>query len=181
MARVFYFGRYIDWTFTTPLLLVSLAVTGMHAGTKRPGLIAGAVLADVIMIATAFAFGASTVGWMKWTWFIISCVAFLGVYFVIWKSQMEANALERDDVQASYRRSATILSVLWLIYPLILAVSTDGLSVISSTAGVASIGILDLVSKVVYGLYAVANTTKLTNEDTGEAPLPGRAALGTAD
>ena len=185
VARVFYFGRYIDWTFTTPLLLVSLAVTGMHAGTKRPGLIAGAVLADVIMIATAFAFGASTVGWMKWTWFIISCVAFLGVYFVIWKSQMEANALERDDVQASYRRSATILSVLWLVYPLILAVAPDGLNVVGDAASVLVIAVLDVLAKVVYGLMAVSADTRITDRDLAEGTarttaMPGLGARATA-
>ncbi len=59
-GRIFYYARYIDWTFTTPLLLITLAMTAMHAGQKRTGAIAGAVLADV-MILTAFFFGASEV------------------------------------------------------------------------------------------------------------------------
>jgi len=52
-GRIFYFARYIDWTFTTPLLLITLSMTAMHAGQKRAGAIAGAVLADVMMILTA--------------------------------------------------------------------------------------------------------------------------------
>ena len=28
----FYFARYLDWTFTTPILLFSLASTAMHSG-----------------------------------------------------------------------------------------------------------------------------------------------------
>ncbi len=58
-TRIFYFARYIDWTFTTPLLLVSLGMTAMQAGPKRHGAIVGSVLADVMMIVTAFVFGAS--------------------------------------------------------------------------------------------------------------------------
>jgi cytosine deaminase len=58
-GRIFYFARYIDWTFTTPLLLVTLCMTAMHSGEKRAGAIAGAVLADIMMILTAFFFGAS--------------------------------------------------------------------------------------------------------------------------
>jgi len=58
-TRVSYFARYIDWTFTTLLLLLSLGLTAMRHGPKRYGAIVGAVLADVIMIITAFAFGAS--------------------------------------------------------------------------------------------------------------------------
>ena len=48
-GRIFYFARYIDWTFTTPLLLVTLSMTAMHAGPKRAGAIAGVVLADVMV------------------------------------------------------------------------------------------------------------------------------------
>ena len=58
-TRIFYFARYIDWTFTTPLLLLSVGMTAMHAGPKRHGALVGVVLADVMMIVTAFAFGAS--------------------------------------------------------------------------------------------------------------------------
>ena len=47
-GRVFYFARYIDWSITTPLLLLSL-VSGAVAGHrhKRGALIAGLVLSDV--------------------------------------------------------------------------------------------------------------------------------------
>lgn len=172
-GRIFYFARYIDWTFTTPLLLVTLSMTAMHSGPKGAGAIAGAVLADLLMIFTALFFGASEVPWIKWTWFLVSCIAFLGVYYVIWVSHMQANALERDDVQATYRRNAVILSVLWLIYPLILAVAPDGLNYIGDSASVLSIAILDVVAKVVYGLMTVASDAKMTERDLAEA---GRTA-----
>ncbi len=177
-GRIFYFARYIDWTFTTPLLLVTLCMTAMHAGEKRAGAFAGIVLADLMMIATAFFFGASEVAWIKWTWFLISCVAFLGVYYVLWVSNMQANALERDDVRANYRRDAAILSVLWLIYPLILAVAPDGLQWIGDTASVLLIGILDVASKVVYGLMTVVSDSKTTERDLAEGgrPAPLRKA-----
>ena len=167
-TRIFYFARYIDWLFTTPLLLVSLGIAGMHNGVKRPGPLAGAVIADVLMIITAFNFSASEVGWMKWTWFLISCVAFLGVYYVIWVSQMEANAIERADVRSNYKRSATILSVLWLVYPLILAVAPDGLNVMSDGLSVLGIAILDVLSKVAYGYLSVSSDEKLVDADLSE-------------
>ncbi len=172
-GRVFYYARYIDWTFTTPLLLVTLCMTAMHAGEKRAGALAGIVLADLMMILTAFFFGASEVAWIKWTWFLISCVAFLGVYYVIWISNMQANALERDDVRADYRRNAAILSVLWLIYPVILAVSPDGLNWAGDAVSVLGIAVLDVISKVVYGLMTVASDSKTTERDLAEA---GRSA-----
>ncbi len=172
-GRIFYFARYIDWTFTTPLLLVTLSMNAMHAGEKRAGAIAGVVLADVMMILTALFFGMSEVAWIKWTWFIISCAAFLGVFYVIWVSQMQVNALERDDVRSSYRRNASMLTVLWLVYPIVLAVAPDGLNYIGDTASVLLIGIVDVVSKVVYGLLTVASDAKTTERDLAES---GRSA-----
>ena len=177
-TRIFYFARYIDWTFTTPLLLLSLSLIAMHSGPKRPGPIVGAILADVMMIGTAFAFGASEIGWMKWTWFAISCAAFLGVYYVIWVSQLEANAGERHDIRSNYRRYATILSVIWLIYPIILAVSPDGLNIVSDTASVLVIAIIDVLAKVVYGFMASVSDEKATDIDLAElnaAPTMVRA------
>ncbi len=163
--RIFYYARYIDWTFTTPLLLLSLAFTAMHSGLRRGGMVMGMLLADVIMIVTALFFGWTDIFWIKWTWFLASCVAFLAVYYVIWGPMLRENAAEQPQARADYRRDAIILSLLWLIYPLILAVSTDGLSIISSTAGVAAIAIIDILSKVVYGLLTVVSTTKLVTED----------------
>ncbi len=171
-GRVFYFARYIDWTFTTPLLLVTLSMTAMHAGEKRHGAILGVLLADVLMIVTAFAFGASETFWIKWTWFTISCGAFLAVYYVIWGPFMQANMAERDDVRAAYRRNAAILSVLWLIYPLLLAVTPDGLGTIGEGAGVASIAVLDLVSKVAYGLLTTTSDAAVTERDLASATRP---------
>ena len=167
-TRIFYFARYIDWTFTTPLLLVSLGMTAMRHGPKRHGAIVGAVLADVMMIITAFAFGASLMDWTKWTWFIVSCAAFLGVYYIIWKPQMEASATQRDDVQATYRRNASILSVVWLIYPIILAVAPDGLGVVSDATSVLVIAVLDVIAKVVYGYMSVKSDTAATDRDLAE-------------
>ena len=178
-GRIFYFARYIDWAFTTPILLVTLSLTAMHAGPKRAGAMVGIVLADLLMIVTAFAFGASVVPWIKWTWFLVSCLAFLGVYYVLWVSLPEANAGEREDIRASYRRNATTLSVLWLIYPLVLALAPDGLGLLGDAASVLCIAVLDVVSKVVYGLMTLAADAKATDRDlaaTGSRATPAARA-----
>ena len=175
-TRIFYYARYIDWSFTTPLLLATLAMTSMHAGKKRPGIIVGVILADVMMIATAFFFGLSEVLWIKWTWFVISCVAFLAIYYVIWKSQMEANATERDDVRSNYKRNASILTVLWFIYPIILFFAPDGMRLISDAFSVFCIAVIDVVSKVAYGLMTTVADTKTVDRDLTET----RTAHATA-
>lgn len=167
-TRIFYYARYIDWTFTTPLLLLSLGLGAMRRGPKLYGALTGAILADLVMIVTAFAFGASLHDPAKWTWFIVSCAAFLGVYYVIWKPQMDASAGQRDDVRSTYRRDAALLSVVWLAYPVVLAVAPDGLGVIGDAAGVGAIAVLDVVAKVVFGLMSVRSDTRATDRDLAE-------------
>ena len=166
--RVFYYARYIDWSFTTPLLLLTLCMTAMRHEKKLHGAIVGAILADVLMIVTAFAFGASVVTWVKWAWFLISCISFLGVYYVLWVPNMEANAADRDDIRATYKRNASILSVVWFIYPIVLAVAPDGLGILSDASSVLCIAVLDVIAKVIYGLMTIASDTKATDRDLRE-------------
>ena len=64
--------------------------------------------------------------------------------------------------------------MLWLIYPVILAVAPDGLHWIGDTASVLAIAILDVVSKVVYGLMTLASDAKTTERDLAETT--GRSA-----
>ena len=164
----FYFARYVDWTFTTPLLLASLAMTAMHGKMNRPGLLVGVLIADVMMIITALFFGLSGIAWIKWTWFLISCGAFLAVYYAIWVGMAAEANLQRDDVRATFKRNATMLSVLWFIYPLVLLVDPEGLAMIGSTLTVAAIMVLDVTSKVVYGLLATAEHKVSAERDVHE-------------
>ena len=179
-TRIFYYARYIDWSFTTPLLLLTLSNLAMRSGPKRYGAIAGVILADLLMIVTAFAFGASEVVWVKWAWFVISCIAFLGVYYVLWVPNLQANAQERDDTRASYRRQAGVLSVIWLLYPVVLALAPDGLGLVGDAASVLAIAVLDVVAKVVYGLMTIGSDAKATDRDLTEGDLKRPATLRTA-
>ncbi len=171
-TRLFYYARYTDWAFTTPLLLISLGLSRMYAGLKRSWLLTGAVLADLLMIVTAFNFGASETPGVKWTWFIISCVAFLGVYYVLWVPQLEAVSTEREDVRSGYKRHAAILSVLWFAYPFVLAVAPDGLNVLSDSLSVLAIAVLDILSKVAYRFLTIAFDKAVTDRDLKERTIP---------
>ena len=164
-TRVFYYARYIDWSVTTPLLLLSLGLNAMNTGKKRSDLLVGVVLADVLMIVTSFVFGASETGWERWSWFGISTICFLFVYYVIWGPQLAVANRQREDVRANYKRNAAILSVLWLVYPFVLAASPDGAHVIDDSLSVLLIAILDVLSKVAYGLITVSSDKAVTDED----------------
>jgi len=168
----FYFARYVDWLLTTPLLLTALSMTAMHAGLRRPGLLVGIVLADVLMIVTALFFGLSAVPWIKWTWFAISCGAFLAIYYVIWGPLRAEAERQRADVRDTYRGNATLLSVIWFVYPVILLVDPEGLNLIGPTASVALFAIVDLLAKVGYGLLTTFRHARIADADLAEGAGP---------
>ena len=174
-GRLFYWARYVDWTFTTPMLLLALSFTAMHSGVRRGSAVFGLIASDVVMILTALFFGFSEVAWIKWTWFLVSCVAFLGVYYVMFAQLMDENRSEKPHVQSIYRRDALLLAVVWFLYPVVLAISPDGLGVVGTTTGVALIAILDITAKVVFGIMSTVSDTKLTDEQLQE---PGSRGAG---
>ena len=176
----FYFARYIDWLFTTPLLLTALAMTAMHTGLRRPGLLVGIIVSDVIMIVTALFFGLSAVAWIKWTWFAISCGAFLAIYYVIWGPLRAEAERQRADVRDTFKANASILSAVWFVYPVILLVDPEGLRWIGPTASVACIAVIDLTAKVAYGLFSTARHAKIADADVAEGADP-RTSLHDAD
>ncbi len=180
LSRVFYFARYIDWSFTTPLLLLPLAQVATHGAPRRGGLVAGLLLADLLMIATSLFFGFSIVPWIKWTWFLVSCGAFFAVLWVMWVPLLQQSSEEREDVAFNYRRNAVVLTVLWVVYPIILLFGTDGLGVLGATLSVALIAIVDFVSKVVYGLMTLRGFAGVVDRDLSSAPGSAQATRRAA-
>merc|ERR1712080_748633 len=77
--RQVYWARYVDWTVTTPLLLLDLALLAGLPGAN----ILIAIVADIIMVLTGLfaSFGSEQTA-QKWGWYAIACIAYL---VVIWQ------------------------------------------------------------------------------------------------
>ena len=111
--REVYWARYVDWSVTTPLLLLDLSLLAGLAGAN----ILVAIVADVIMILTGL-FAAFTVEeGPKWGWYAWACIAYLVVIY-----QLAVNG--RGVVKNKDAKTATFFSaiagftlVLWTIYP----------------------------------------------------------------
>src|SRR5450432_879843 len=71
--RQIFWARYVDWSVTTPLLLLDLAFL---AGLNGADIIV-AIVADVIMILTGLfaAFGSTKT--QKWGYYAMGCVAYI--------------------------------------------------------------------------------------------------------
>lgn len=78
VCRQVFWARYVDWSITTPLLLLDLCLLAGVDGAHT----LMAIAADLIMVLTGMfaAYGQEhTV--QKWGWYAIACIAYL---FVIW-------------------------------------------------------------------------------------------------
>lgn len=114
IKREVYWVRYVDWTLTTPLLLLDLAILAGLPGAN----VLVAIVADLIMIITGL-FAAFTIETgPKWGWYAIACIAYLVVIY-----QLGFNG--RHVVQGKDSKTATFFGsiagftlILWTVYPM---------------------------------------------------------------
>lgn len=170
-GHVFFYARYVDWSITTPLLLLGLCITALHGAHRRPALVAAVLGADAMMVITGFFSGISTAPASRWTWFVISCGAFLAVYAALF-GPLLAEAKTRDARRRiGYGLNLAVLAVLWVLYPIIVLLGPDGTGVWSATVNTACITILDLLAKVAYGLLTTGTTEKVATADLAKGAV----------
>ncbi len=149
-----YIPRYGDWVFTTPLLLSGLVALALHEHPRQGGYIVAIVGLDAVMILTGLLSAASLDGTTRLIWFLWSCVAFAGVYFLIWGPLRKQSAQYGGALDLAYRKNALQLSVVWLIYPVVAALGPESLGILSPGTSVWLILVLDVIAKVGYGFMA---------------------------
>ena len=113
--REVYWARYVDWSLTTPLLLLDLCLLAGLSG----GNIFIAIVADIIMILTGLfaAFGAENTP-QKWGWYAIACIAYL---VVIWELVVNgrAKAMARGGKVGNFFAAiGGFTLVIWTVYPM---------------------------------------------------------------
>lgn len=113
--RQVYWARYVDWSLTTPLLLLDLALLAGISG----GSIVIAIVADVIMILTGLfaAYGSEDTP-QKWGWYAIACIAYL---VVIWQLAYYGGSAARakgGKVGKFFTAIAGFTLVIWTVYPM---------------------------------------------------------------
>lgn len=155
-----YLARYADWTVTTPILLSSLVLLAFHERGKTGevgGYLTAIIVLDVLMIVTGLVSSLAEVPLVKWVWYLWSCVAFVGVLYLLW-GPLRAMAAERGGALGSaYGKNVTFLTVIWFLYPIVFLIGPEGLKIITDPMSVWAILIMDIVAKVAYAFYAASN------------------------
>ncbi|PPK85422.1 bacteriorhodopsin [Neolewinella xylanilytica] len=152
-----YFARYLDWVISTPLLLLSLVLTGKYTLKLEGSITAGLLGSQVIMILTGLVADLSPSA-NRWFWYIAGCVALLVVFRLMWRELYAKAKIQGPELTAAYKASAVFLSVQWLLYPLAWALGTPGLGVFDPLLTSVLFIVLPIVSKAGFAFY---NLSKL--------------------
>ena len=171
-ARHLYVARFVDWSITTPLLLTALATTALGELRRRSALVVGLLLSDVAIMGTGLAATLSHVQGAKVAWYIVSCAFQVAVYALVWGPlRREANSQLSPTVGSVYTRNATILSVLWLAYPLIWLGAPSGVRLYEAPTAALLYMVFDIIAKVGYGFVTLAGSSQLEPHATHYRPV----------
>ena len=192
-----YFGyaRFIDWSVTTPLLLLGLALLALPRARDSLPLVLSIMAVDLYMIATGLFAGLSGEGrGVWWVWFIVSSLAFVVLYAMIFgplakkaKEKVQAGeAMQRsgDPVERYlgtiyagegkwFAPMAGLLALIWLIYPVVFFLDEQGIGAYTHPTTDALYTIVDVTAKVVYGfifLGGILAIEKRAADSMGRSP-----------
>ena len=169
-GQTVHLGRYLDWVVTTPLLLFALAVTAMHYVPKNMPLIAALVGADVLMVLFGMAADLSTSPFARYFLYAMGCVAFVAILYLIWSPLRRIAERQGPELYGVFRRAATLLTVLWIGYPLFWLIGPSGIGAVGPTTDVFLFVALPIFSKVGFSLYDLSELRALKT--------PGRGTTG---
>jgi halorhodopsin len=164
-------GRYLTWTFSTPMILVAL---GLLADTDRSTLFT-AVTMDIGMCITGLAAALTTSSVLvRWAFYLVSCAFFVAVLYVLlveWPA--DAKAAGTSEIFGTLK---TLTVVLWLGYPVLWALGSEGFALLSVAVTSWGYSGLDILAKYVFAFLLLRWVA--ANEGTIEQGQ--LAASGTA-
>ncbi|QIW97588.1 hypothetical protein AMS68_003106 [Peltaster fructicola] len=163
--RQVYYGRYIDWSITTPLLLIDLALV---AGLNGANILV-LIVADLVMILTGLFAAYGNEGTpQKWGWYTIACIAFLVVIFQLAYNGRQAALAKGGKVGSFFAAIGGFTLILWLLYPIVWGIA-DGSRNFSVDQEIIAYAVLDILAKPVFGLWLLITHKNLpeTNVELG--------------
>jgi len=157
VCRQVYWVRYVDWTLSTPLLLIDLCLLAGIDGAHTLMAVASSVIMTLAGLASAYGRKHTA---QRWGWFAIAVLAYL---FVIWHVALHGSRMARakgDKVARLFGGLAGYIFVIWTIYPIVWGVA-EGLHKTTVDTGVVIYGVLDILAKVGFGLYLLITQRKV--------------------
>lgn len=142
--------RYVDWLFTTPLLLVKFPLL-LRMGERGTKFFWQLVILDVAMIVTAFIAETSPVDSSRWwTFFLVSCVFELLIVGVLYTSLGDAISKAPAPLARALETMRLFVLIGWAIYPIGFLMARSGYGELREII----YNVADVINKVGFGIVA---------------------------
>ncbi|MEQ9453273.1 MAG: bacteriorhodopsin [Phycisphaeraceae bacterium] len=142
--------RYIDWLITVPLLLMEFPLL-LNLGKQARNLFVNLALASLAMLILAWIAEESPIGGTNWwAFYILSCLAWAYIVFVLYTQVNTAMQSAPPSIQASLKTLRLFILVGWSIYPIgfLMALSGDS----GESYREILYNVADVINKVFFGL-----------------------------
>jgi bacteriorhodopsin len=148
--RQVFWARYVDWSLTTPLLLLDLSFLAGLDGAS----ILVAVVADLIMVLTGLfaAFGSN--GGQKWGYYAIACIAYLVIVWQLVVGGRRAVSTKDNKTAKLFAAIGGFTLILWTLYPIVWGIG-DGARKWSVDTEIIAYAVLDILAKPVFGFWLI--------------------------
>ncbi len=171
-TRNFFFARYVDWTITTPLLLLDIVLLGLTNPNRNVSRIVAILALDLAMIGFGL-LGGSNGGGLRYIFWFLSCVAGGVLLYMVLGVAREAKA-RGGQVAQTFNTILTLSVVLWSIYPIVFLIGSEGFGAIGAPVEVFLYAVLDLLAKIGFGFILLNNRAALQSASSA-APEPRSA------
>lgn len=146
--RQVFWARYVDWSVTTPLLLLDLAFLAGLSGAD----ILVAIVADVIMVLTGLFAALATKESVTWGWYAMACVAYLFIVYILAVGGRRTVASKSSATAKLFASIGGFTLVLWTLYPIVWGIA-DGARIWSVDTEIIAYAVLDVLAKPVFGFW----------------------------
>lgn len=148
VLREVYWARYVDWSVTTPLLLLDLCLLAGVSGAN----IVVAIVADLIMVLTGLFAALSEDEKPRWGYYAMACVAYLVIVYQLAVGGRATVKAKDNKTATFYAAIAGFTLILWTIYPIVWGVA-DGSYKVSVDSEIVAYAVLDVLAKPVFGFW----------------------------
>ena len=157
--------RYIDWLITVPLMVLEFPLL-LNLGKKGKPLFLGLGVLSLVMLITAWIAETSTLGGGSWWGFyIVSCLAWVGIVGMLYGSVTRASKHLPEDFQGHLGTMKAFILIGGVIYPIGFLLALSGNESIREIA----YNIADVINKVGFGVACVVAAKCLgDHEERGE-------------
>eukprot|EP00438_Fugacium_kawagutii_P022934 Skav226771 [mRNA] locus=scaffold8:188038:188643:- [translate_table: standard] len=164
-GRNIYYMRYVDWLFTTPLLLLDLALLAGSDFWDTFYIIG----MDVIMVLAGGLACFCPAG--KWPLFTIGMVVFVLFLHKLFTATSASAQKLGGEVYKKFTTLSTISMGIWWVYP-VLFILCEGTNTLPEELEVLTYAIIDVIAKCGMGFLLLGNHSVL--ETANKEPLLGK-------